>query len=341
MNAHQQLRELLGPADPAGSVEVPLPVSAEHLIRRAESERHLAYAPASARRRRLRARVAVSVLVPAVVVATAAVVTLRPAEDRSAPPAQRAETANIGVVLEPIAYQIRDQAPAAGPELRKLARAIGAADYDGRLGSYAYHHLRSWGSTRALGPGDRDMSLAQETWTWSDANGRGVQRTRQLQPEFPDEASRRYWQGILGRDGAGPATSAPTVTSTGAVGPARPVDLDDLASVLRVEAGASAAVKAVNDVYRSHVVPFETRRKIIETIADLPGLRWRGSVTDRAGRAGVAVTAQDEERGVELVLIFHQVTGELLAHESVRLGPPRRVLAYNLFLEYGYRSSID
>jgi len=44
---------------------------------------------------------------------------------------------------------------------------------------------------------------------------------------------------------------------------------------------------------------------------------------------------------MELLLVFDRETGELLAHELVRLGGPRRVLAYTLFLEYGYRSSIN
>lgn len=341
MNANQQLRETLGPADPARNVEVTPTVPAAQVIRRAESRHRPAYAP-SARRPRIRGRAAVSTLAAAAV-ATLAVVTLWPAGDgdRSVPPSQQAEGVNLGVVLEPIAYQIQDdQAPPAGPELRKLASTIGAADYDEKSGSYAYHHLRSWGSTRALGPGNRNMSLAQEAWTWSDANGMGVHRTQELQPEFPDEDAKRYWQEVLGREGVRPATSASPVDSSGVVGPARPIDPADLSAVLRVDAGAPAVAKAVNDVYRDHVLPLETRRKVIETIADVPGFQWRGGVTDRAGRTGVAVTVDDAERRTQLVLVFNQETGELLAHELVRLGTPRQVLAYNLFLEYGYRSSI-
>lgn len=339
-NAQQQLRDLLGPADPARSVEVPPPVPAAQLVRRAESERHPAYAPAGARRRRLQVRVLAPTLVAAAVAAFG-VVAFWPADDRSGPPSQRAEATTIGVVLEPIAYQIQHQPPAAGPELRRLAAAIGAADHDGRPGPYAFHHLRSWGATQVVAPGDRVMNLVEETWTWSDVDGRGVRRTRQLEPEFPDEESRRYWQRVLGEDGVRPPTSAPSVESTGLVGPANPIDPDDLESVLRVDAGAGAAAKAVSSVYHGHVVPLETRRRILQTLADVPGLRWRGTVTDRAGRSGVAVTAHDREHGMELLLVFDRETGELLAHELVRLGGPRRVLAYTLFLEYGYRSSIN
>ncbi|MEO3819304.1 hypothetical protein [Plantactinospora sp. B24E8] len=275
------------------------------------------------------------------IIAGFTVVTLRSPGDTAVPPFQQAETTNGDVVLRPIAYEIPDGAPAAGQALRDLASTIGSTSYDGNRGTYAYHHLRSWGSTRALGPGDRNMSLAQEMWTWSDANGVGESRVRELQPEFPDEESRQYWQEILGKNGVQPAATTSVVTSSGTVGPTKPVDPAALPITLQVEAGAPEVAKAVNGLYRSHVVPLETRKKIIQTIAAVPGFQWRGTVTDRSGRTGVAVTTDDEEHDVQLVLVFDRRTGELLAHENVRLSGPRQVLAYNLFLEYGYRSSTD
>src|SRR5690606_35305126 len=69
-----------------------------------------------------------------------------------------------------------------------------------------------------------------------------------------------------------------------------------------------------------HVVPLATRAAILTVLADLPGWSWRGEVTDRAGRDGVAVTFNDPEHNQEQLLIFDPATGVLLAHELVTLG---------------------
>jgi hypothetical protein len=57
-------------------------------------------------------------------------------------------------------------------------------------------------------------------------------------------------------------------------------------------------------------------------------------VTDRAGRTGVAVTADDQQHHIQMVLVFDARTGDLLAQEYVTLKPQREVSSYSLFLAY-------
>lgn len=73
----------------------------------------------------------------------------------------------------------------------------------------------------------------------------------------------------------------------------------------------------------------------VRSAADLPGFVWRGQVTDRAGRTGVAVSFDDPPHDEQSVLIFDPHTGELYAHELVMMRE-RRPAVYSLFLQYGY-----
>jgi hypothetical protein len=74
------------------------------------------------------------------------------------------------------------------------------------------------------------------------------------------------------------------------------------------------------------------RATFLELLAEARGFVWRGNVTDRAGRAGVAVSNDDADHDSRSVLVFHPRTGELLAYESVQ---PKawKVTTYGLLLE--------
>ncbi|MGW5667802.1 hypothetical protein [Micromonospora sp. NPDC003776] len=96
---------------------------------------------------------------------------------------------------------------------------------------------------------------------------------------------------------------------------------------------------AVYGVFSEHLVPRRTRADILNILAGIPGFVWRGRVVDRAGRAGLGVTAdltpaagQQPERA-QMLLVFDPATGELLAHEYLELAPHHRVLHYALLLE--------
>ena len=78
----------------------------------------------------------------------------------------------------------------------------------------------------------------------------------------------------------------------------------------------------------------EQARAVLRVLADLPGFRWRGQVTDRAGRAGMAVTVDDREHDAQSLLIFDPGTGELLAHERLTLSPVR-ISSYQVILDAG------
>lgn len=177
--------------------------------------------------------------------------------------------------------------------------------------------------------GRHHVAFAGETKVWQGADGTGSQVNTQLEPQYPDQESREYWQRNLD---AGPAVGGRPI-------PLPPMELtppsagpSQLRELLKVQYGAGAASKEISTVYARYVVPLSTRAEILRVLAEVPGLRWRGVVTDRAGRAGVAVTFDDREHDQQSLLIFDPVTGELLAHELLTLAPVR-ISAYQLILD--------
>jgi hypothetical protein len=122
-------------------------------------------------------------------------------------------------------------------------------------------------------------------------------------------------------------------------GPSTPLPTGEAELARKITEGRTVydTVFAVNYLYNQYVVPRQTRATILRLLAGVPGLAWRGKVTDRAGRTGVAVTAYDKQRESQTILVFDPRTGELLAHEDVAPKPKLplgRVSYYNLFLAY-------
>ena len=110
-----------------------------------------------------------------------------------------------------------------------------------------------------------------------------------------------------------------------------PADRARLVDLLKAQSGAGAVGKEVSTVFGRYVVPRETRAEILRILADVPGFLWRGGVTDRAGRDGVAITFDDPQNDQQSLLIFDPGTGELLAHELLTLSPVR-ISSYQVIL---------
>ncbi|GIH15417.1 hypothetical protein [Rugosimonospora africana] len=124
-----------------------------------------------------------------------------------------------------------------------------------------------------------------------------------------------------------------------------PADAAQLAGMLRAEYGALDAAKWTMELYRGYVVPRGVRAQVLTILAGLPG-RWRGQVTDRIGRHGVAITVRGrapQDRGdsnqYESVLIFDERTGELLDLEESVVASPA-LTTYVQFLDSGWTDRI-
>jgi hypothetical protein len=321
----QRTHTLLRQADPARGVVVPLPeVSAADLTAREDRPEQAAPRPG---RRVVLAAAAVTVAAGATGVAVYPFV--RSTKDAAAPPVKT----DAGLVV-PIAYQIPTNAPPAGSYLRNLARRIGNAPYDVHTGRYTYHHSKWWGGMMMTSPEGYTKSFVEEQEVWAAADGSGRRRHQMLPPEYPDEASRQYYESLPSPTPAGtPPPDGPyEELPAGQVGPTEPLPTNrtQLVKLLDVQYGPGAVAKKLGTLYEEYGIPRTTRALVLDILAGMPGWSWRGEVTDRAGRPGVAITGEDH--GQQQLVVFDPKTGLLLAHEVVFLEPKRQVAAYQLLL---------
>ncbi|WP_144119390.1 CU044_5270 family protein [Catellatospora sichuanensis] len=326
MFGEQRTRTLLGPADPARRTPPEPPrLSARELIAWAESTAEPRTARRDARlpRRMVLATGAIVAAAGAGVVIVSANTPIGvepgPADPSGAVP---------GRVLVPVAYRPGTDEPA-GPRLRALAGALADAPYENSAGRFTYHHKKVWGDPVMTSPGGRfAVAFSRESKVWWTPGGTGRQRTTTGAPEYPDQASRDYWAGRLEIAASSAIDDIPLPPFDRALLPA---DRPGLAGLLKTGLGAGAVSRETGNTFGRYAVPRRTRAEILRILADVPGFRWRGEVTDRAGRDGVAVTFDDREHSQQHLLIFHPRTGELLASELLTLGP-LRMNAYELIL---------
>jgi hypothetical protein len=103
--------------------------------------------------------------------------------------------------------------------------------------------------------------------------------------------------------------------------------------------GPQVRVMAVDAVNASQIPGPVMRRTLIEALADVDGLLWRGRAVDTAGRVGVAVSA--EQDGERHTLLLSQATGEVLAYTRTATGGVGRLVSYTLYTRREFRPTTD
>ncbi|RKF28111.1 CU044_5270 family protein [Micromonospora globbae] len=338
MKLQQQVRDLLGPADPArDAVVAPAPLTAHDVILRAEDATATPGGPAG--RNASRRTVLVGAAAAVAVLGSAGVAqVLRNGAPTGAVPAQPL----AGTVLEPVAYEVPAGVPA-GPHLRALAARLVDGPPDESRGYYSYQRTRSWGGFATVSPEGYMMSFVRETREWVADDGRRWQDTTPLGVEFPDAASREYWSARPQSPSADPSATRPPEgireIPRDLVERRLPADRAELARWLRADRPAGELAMRTYQLYSSFLVPRRTRADLLTILAEKPGFVWHGRVVDRAGRRGVAVTAElvpppgQSPQRAQMLLVFHPSTGELLAYEYLETAPKHRVLHYLLVLD--------
>ncbi|GAA2638610.1 hypothetical protein [Paractinoplanes durhamensis] len=83
--------------------------------------------------------------------------------------------------------------------------------------------------------------------------------------------------------------------------------------------GPAETLVAVADLARERVLSPELRAAVLRTVAELPGLTYDGTVTDRAGRAGEAFSLISDYSGLptKYTLIVNPADGTLLGYETM------------------------
>ncbi len=258
--------------------------------------------------------------------------------------------------------------PAAAAALNRAAD-IAAAQPSGPKDGY--RHTKSEGAwlSGAGGSPERPngiwalVPISREIWIKPDGSGRIVEQRGELIWFGP--ADRAAWQAAGSSDlrgtpysdtrfGPTPPGADPWVPQAWPGGlyyqnvDALPTDVGALRQLIDERAAANGGATdyvrftIVSDLLRETVAAPKVRAALYRVAANLNGVELMGSMTDRAGRTGTAVsmTNAQSSRGLERrILIFDPQTSVLLAEEDVLLhkvdwldAEPPMVIGYNTYL---------
>ncbi|MFI7603220.1 hypothetical protein [Actinoplanes sp. NPDC049681] len=339
MLTERRIRSLMSPADPANDVTIPGPaLAAPELIRHAEHAAQTPPAdpwparPGPGRRAVLAVGLATAAAAVAAVAATVAL-----PDDDAAP--RRPVTR--GAVIVPIAYTVPGAGQDAGPHLRAMANHLADSPFDLSTGPYTFIRQKSVG---VFGAGVEDQGLFKaaadewKTWVRADLSGRVV--TTPLPAEYPNEASRRYYEAEPDIFDNPQVSEQLAQAGDGTFAAPVPLDRQSLARALQAER-PDAVADALTKLSTRQGLPRAARAEVLRILADHHVFRWRGPVADRLGRPGVALTHRQGDSPFEDVVVLDRRTGELLSYDSVRVDGAPEVTRYTVIYEVRHTAGTD
>ncbi|GII29399.1 CU044_5270 family protein [Planotetraspora mira] len=240
------------------------------------------------------------------------------------------------------------------------APAQDAPEILGRLADTAAHrpdtvvtgteHLknRGWYLNSSVDDGRTTSAVVPtERESWIDPDGSAHSVTRTGAPEFPTVKARDYWK----KQGWSTKPGKPEVKDTQAGVEGRmwkdrpPTDPEALKTWLEqghpVKNGPAETVVAITDLIGERVLSAPERAAVLRVLATVPGLRYEGTTTDRAGRTGKAFSLDSDHGGLpnRKTLIVDPATGRILDDEETltetagKLGVPiPSVISYTVYL---------
>jgi hypothetical protein len=237
----------------------------------------------------------------------------------------------------PLALPAAGDPPAARTHLVALAKAVGRAPAAPEVGAYTYVHVQTWTAGRSRGA--RPISRDERLWWAADRSGRTETTALSQPPPAPVPAA------------AGASTSDTTITTyepgkvsvvVDSPSTQAPVLAFQLADRHPLKEGPRGMLRAVADLYRSHHLDPVQRAAALQVLADTDGIDYQGTVVDRSGRSGVAVSVDSDGGTTRDVAVFDPGAGRLLSYERVALvgaatSPSRSpaLVAYVLYLNSG------
>ncbi|GAA4675377.1 hypothetical protein [Phytohabitans rumicis] len=210
--------------------------------------------------------------------------------------------------------------PARAP-LTDLAHAVAALTGDAPTGKYTYVRARTWSVDTTAEERPEIANRDERLWWTADRSGR---RQITVLPSLPlaDLATAAPDPPTAGRvlvDLYRPGELALVVDRPSA-DPA--VLAAQLAAHEPPSNGHHATVRAVADMYRYHAPDPAQRAAALLVLADTDGLTACGTVTDRFGRTGLAISADSDGGTTRHVLAIDSQQGSVLGYERVAVVQP-------------------
>jgi hypothetical protein len=219
-----------------------------------------------------------------------------------------------------LSYEYNDSAPPAADYLLRIAAEI-QPTAEAAGGPVTYVKTRAWSLDMASAGAETVAAIVPyEQQLWRAPDRSGLTRLTWSEPEFRDDLARREWE----RSGAQERVEDQTTsykpgeraTVTSEPPSADLVELtEQLYSYQPRENGPKSAIRAVAGLYQDWVLPSSVRVQALRFLANHHELRYRGEVSDRAGREGVAVTFDGDNE--QDVIVLDADSGAMLAYESI------------------------
>ncbi|MFJ9446316.1 CU044_5270 family protein [Kitasatospora sp. NPDC101235] len=207
---------------------------------------------------------------------------------------------------------------------------------------------RDWSLSAVMGAGQTASAIvATESEGWVDPDGSAHSTSRAEAPEFPNEEARQYWKdhGWPTEAGKLEVNDEPAGSRARMWDDRPPTDPKVLKTWLEqghpVENGPAETLAAITDLLRERVLSAPERAAVLRVLADVPGLAYQGTTTDRAGRTGKAFSLDGDHGGLPKrhTLIVDPVTGRIIGDEETltksagKLGVPiPSVISYTVYL---------
>ncbi|MGC4828869.1 hypothetical protein [Micromonospora arida] len=199
--------------------------------------------------------------------------------------------------------------PASTPAQQALkAVTVGPSGCDAIPGRFAYVHLLQWATDTTIAGNNattRIVLFEEQRWRADDASGRVIRSRYPTGTRPTDDSTYKPGEldGPIGPIAADPAALSAHIDST------QPRFL-----------GPTAVIRGLASLLGWRTPHQAARTAVLTVLRDTPGIAYHGSVTDRAGRTGIGVSATFDD--IRFLLILNPSTGELLAYERAALTPP-------------------
>ncbi len=228
----------------------------------------------------------------------------------------------------PLTLQYPDQAPSAGPVLRRLANRPRSSPSDADTGRYAYAQVRMRAADSTF-EGRCIVTVTayadEQRWRADDGSGQVTGTPWHHDPAHPPAAeTTTYPAGGLPGVVAGPVPSDPAALAAVldaafppiqvAAAQARPMRVAENQRQCR-HPGTAARVRAIAELNAWHYVNRPARRASLLVLADVQRLAYRGTVAGYPGAIAVSVDTGDWRD----VLVIDPRTGVVRAYEQVLL----------------------
>ncbi|MBB5867191.1 hypothetical protein F4553_000570 [Allocatelliglobosispora scoriae] len=219
-------------------------------------------------------------------------------------------------------------APAARDTLKELAARVAAVHDDPGTGGYSYLRVQTWSADLTSGKAAYTGTFTaadEQLWVAGDRSGRRV---------ITDLPAQRAGAVTAERTGPNPPARADARDVAEFAPGELSLVIDEVSSEPSIFAGQlayhdsspgpQAPLRSIAAICRYHLLTPAQRAVALTVLANTDGVLFRGRVTDRAGRPGLAFSADNPGAATRDLLIVDAATGGLLGHEQIMLVRPDR-----------------